>query len=252
MPIRKEVTIGDCRLILGDCTEILSEIENISHVITDPPFEAEAHTLQCRVSRSKGLETESLPFAAMTEETRSSLARLIQPICAGWSLTFCQAEAVPIWRDSYQTAGAKYKRPMVWIKPDGMPQFTGDRPAMGYESIVACWHGEGKSSWNGGGRHGVFIFPKGEGGGAQPHPTTKPIRLMQELVKLFTNRNDIILDPFMGSGSTGSACAKMGRKFIGIEIDETYFNIAVKRITEAYRQPDMFTPPVTKPEQLSL
>lgn len=96
----------------------------------------------------------------------------------------------------------------------------------------------------GGGRHGVFTFNKSHGGGKAPHPTTKPLPLMRELVSLFTADRDVILDPFMGSGTTGIACAKMGRKFIGIEIDEKYFDIACRRIEEAYKQPDMFIAPV--------
>lgn len=241
--------IGDCTLYLGDCLEVMPALGEVDAVITDPPFEAEAHTKQRREIRASGLINEALPFAAINEDIRKEFARVVSPKCLGWSITFCQAEAVQAWREVYEAASAKYKRPMVWIKPDGMPQFTGDRPAMGYESIVACWHGKGKSSWNGGGRHGVFNFPKGEGQ-AQPHPTTKPIKLMQELVKLFTNSSALVLDPFMGSGTTGVACAKMGRKFIGIEIDEGYFDIACKRIKDAYKQPDMFIERCPKPEQV--
>lgn len=63
---------------------------------------------------------------------------------------------------------------------------------------------------------------------------------MQELVALFTNENDIVLDPFVGSGSTGVACMKMGRQFIGIERDPKYFELAVRRLRECHSQPDMF------------
>ena len=72
------------------------------------------------------------------------------------------------------------------------------------------------------------------------HPTQKPIRLMENLIKLTTNEGDIVLDSFMGSGSTLVACAKTGRHGIGIELDEEYFNIACKRVEDAYRQGDLF------------
>lgn len=72
------------------------------------------------------------------------------------------------------------------------------------------------------------------------HPTQKPIQLMEKLIGIVTNAGQTILDPFMGSGTTLIACAKMGRKGIGIEIDEDYFNIACKRVAEAYKSPDMF------------
>lgn len=71
---------------------------------------------------------------------------------------------------------------------------------------------------------------------------------MQHIVKWTAGT---VLDPFMGSGTTGVACAKMGRKFIGIEIEPKYFDIACKRIEEAYKQPDMFVELPKKAEQIN-
>jgi DNA modification methylase len=68
------------------------------------------------------------------------------------------------------------------------------------------------------------------------HPTQKPIKLMMDLIQFLTNEDDVILDPYMGSGSTGVACVQLNRSFIGIEINENYFNIAKRRIEEAQRQ----------------
>lgn len=239
-------TIGDATLYLGDCLEILPTLPKVDAVITDPPFEAEAHTLQRRINRSDSrgesgdvITPEPLDFAPITETQRINASYVIREMCDGWALLFCQAEAVSKWKETLEAAGAKYKRAMVWIKRDGMPQYSGDRPGMGYESIVAVWCGPGKSAWNGGGKHGVFDIPKGE-----PlrygHPTQKPERLMRDLVGLFTNEDATVLDPFMGSGTTGVACANLGRKFIGIEIEPKYFEIACERITNAYRQQRMF------------
>lgn len=72
------------------------------------------------------------------------------------------------------------------------------------------------------------------------HPTQKPVALMEYLIRTYTNEGETVLDNTMGSGSTGVACARMGRKFIGIELDERYFDIACERITKAYAQGDMF------------
>jgi len=72
---------------------------------------------------------------------------------------------------------------------------------------------------------------------------------MRELLQDFTNPGETILDPFMGSGTTGVACAKMGRKFIGIELDRKYFDVACERITKAYAQGDMFVEKERKPEK---
>ena len=84
---------------------------------------------------------------------------------------------------------------------------------------------------------------------ARVHPTQKPVALMEWCLGFLPDAKTI-LDPFMGSGTTGVACVKTGRAFIGIELDEGYFDIACRRIEEAYRQPDMFiAPPARKPVQ---
>jgi len=239
--------IGNATLYLGDCRDVLPTLQSVGGVISDPPFEEEAHNLQRRLQGKKGagpagrvIEFAPLSFPPITEETRLFVAREMTRLSAGWSLVFCQAEAVAAWRDAFEAAGAKYKRSMVWIKPDGMPQYNGQMPGMGYESIAAAWCGDGHSKWNGGGRHGVFTVNKGEGQGPNLHETQKPVRLMRLLVELFSNEGETVLDPFMGSGTTGVACQRLGRKFIGIECNEPYFDIACRRIEEAARQDDLF------------
>lgn len=85
------------------------------------------------------------------------------------------------------------------------------------------------------------------------HPTQKPVGVMKWCIGHIPEPNQTILDPFMGSGTTGVACVKMGRTFIGIEADVRYFDIACRRIDEAHRQPDLFVePPPPAPEQLAL
>lgn len=81
------------------------------------------------------------------------------------------------------------------------------------------------------------------------HPTEKPVSLMVDLCRKVPGT---VLDPFMGSGTTGVACVKLGRKFIGIEIDEGYFDIAVERIRKAYAQPDFFVERPAQPVQQPL
>ena len=251
--MRKEV-IGDATLYLADCREVFPLVEQVDAVITDPPYENDAHTKQRRVSRGKTLVVEPLPFESITEDLRNIVSSEVARLSRGWTLIFCQAEAVKTWQESLSACGAVYKRAMVWIKPDGMPQFSGDRPGMGYESIVAAWCGDGRSSWNGGGRVGVFICNKNDCPGKAPHPTTKPRSLMRDLVSLFTNPNDLVLDPFMGSGTTGVAALQLGRKFIGIEINPEYFEIACRRIEDAVRSVSLLNreSPAQKPQQVNL
>jgi DNA modification methylase len=173
---------------------------------------------------------EALPFAAMDELTRTSVSVMLSALAQAWVLTFCQIEAAPIWREAYEKAGLIYKRTCIWVKPDGMPQYSGDRPGMGYETFVAM-HPAGRSKWNGGGRTGVFIYNKNSGG-RHEHPTMKPEPLIKELVSLFSDVGDLILDPFVGSGTTLRAAKDLGRKAIGIEIEEKYCEIAARRMAQ--------------------
>jgi DNA modification methylase len=99
--------------------------------------------------------------------------------------------------------------------------------------------------------HPTSILHFSSGHNSGEHPTQKPVDLMAWLCETYTNKNEMILDPFMGSGTTGVACVRTGRKFIGVEISEEYFEIAVKRITDAYNQTALFDGTV-KPEQTSM
>jgi site-specific DNA-methyltransferase (adenine-specific) len=145
---------------------------------------------------------------------------------------FCQIEGAPLWRSSCEVCGLVYKRTCLWVKPDGMPQLTGDRPGMGYEALVAL-HKPGRSQWNGGGKHGVYVIPKGSDGntGRNVHPTQKPEALMSQLVADFTDDGDTILDPFAGSGTTLVSAKKLGRKAIGIEMNERHCESVARRLS---------------------
>lgn len=250
----EKVIIGNAELWLGDCREILPTLPKVDAVITDPPYEAEAHASGRRLlgrtdeladSRIREIETAPLDFQAMTPELRAAICTWAAANCTGWMLAFCQAEAVAVWREEMERAGQRWRRAMAWVKPDSSPQLSGDRPAQGFESIAAAWCGDGRSEWNGGGKRGVFGYNKhdsgnGHGGTRNEHPTQKPVALMKDLVHLFSNRDDLVLDMCAGSGTTGVACANLGRSFIGIEIERKYFDIACRRIEDAQRQSRMF------------
>jgi site-specific DNA-methyltransferase (adenine-specific) len=213
----------------GDCFDLLPKLEAPDHVITDPPYEDEAHTKQRRQSggKKKGVEPAPLSFGSISESQRAELGRWIGASCKLWSLVFCQIEAVHKWHEAIAGGEARYVRTCIWIKPNGCPQFTGDRPGMGYETIIAC-HGPGKLQWSGGGRHGVFTHNVTH----SKHPTGKPLPLMVELIKLFTNPGDLIIDPFAGSGTTLRAAKDLNRRAIGIELDEKFCKIAARRLRQ--------------------
>jgi hypothetical protein len=151
-----------------------------------------------------------------------------------WNLVFCQVEGAMKWRAALEAGGAVYKRTCQWIKPDGKPQYSGDRPGIGYESIVAC-HAPGRTTWNGGGSHGVFIMNK-SGDPRTGHQTQKPLALMEQLVRLFSDQGELILDPFTGSGTTGVAAVRLGRRFVGWEMNPVYSEMARRRLAAAREQ----------------
>lgn len=225
-------------LYRGDCREILPQLAVVDHVITDPPYEAEAHTEGRRIKTVGGGGDYGatgacvLNFEPITEDMRLLCGYEFGRVARRWALVFCQAEAVSTWRDSLVAGGLSYRRACVWVKPDAQPQLSGDRPGMGYESIV-CAHARGRSRWNGGGKRGVYEALRASTAQARPsiHMTEKPELLMSQLVSDFTDEGETILDPFAGSGTTLVAAKKLGRKAIGIEREEKYCEVAARRLS---------------------
>ncbi len=243
-----DLRLGDC---LGPAGMPSLADKSIDSVLCDPPFEDEAHTLQRRVkppggpgsrtgSDMFGIEEAPLPFPPITAAERVACAQQFARLARRWVLVFCQVEAAHLWQSAGEEAGLVYRRTCIWVKPDGMPQYSGDRPGMGYETIVAL-HAPGRSTWNGGGQHGVFHVNKG-GDPRAGHPTQKPLALMEKLVGLFSDPGETILDSHVGSGSTGVAAIRMGRAFVGFERDPKYHAIATKRLSAAREQLRMFEP----------
>jgi site-specific DNA-methyltransferase (adenine-specific) len=237
-------------LIHGDCLNGETGLRSLAdgsvhHVITDPPYEAEAHTQGRRIKTGGaggfyGVANAPLTFDAMTPELRTGVAVEAGRITTRWVLAFCQVEAVQEWATELTAAGLVYKRSCVWIKPDGQPQLTGDRPGMGYEMFVTA-HAPGKSRWNGGGKVGVYTAVRHQDHGPRHlrHPTVKPLPLMEAIIRDFTDPGDIIVDPFAGSGTTGVAAIRLGRRFIGWEMNGSYHAMARKRLEETREQPEL-------------
>lgn len=111
---------------------------------------------------------------------------------------------------------------------------------MAVEAIVAAWCGSGHSRWNGGGRRNLFRHMTNQSDRHGVHPTEKPVSLMRELIGLFSDPGNLVCDPFAGSGTTGVAAVKLGRRFAGIELDQKYYDIACRRVNDATKQQDLF------------
>ena len=223
-----KVEIGNATLYLGDCMEILPTLPRVDKVITDPPYGDVTHK---GARSSNSLEETTIDFDSIDSTRLAELSAMFVEIASRWVVMTCD------WRHAanLEESGVPLVRLGVWIKPNGAPQFTGDRPGTGWEA-VAILHCNGKKRWNGGGHHAVWTVPIEQG----KHPTQKPLRLLTDWVGSFTDQGETILDPFMGSGTTGVAAVQMGRKFIGIEREPKYFDIACKRIEQAYAQRSLF------------
>lgn len=228
-PWKRLERIGDAVLILGNAFEVMPALPLVDVTITDPPYGERTHA----GARTDSGETKLVHFSSIDDGAFQSLCRHAVDRSRRWVIMTCE------WRHAAKAedAGLPVVRLGVWIKPNGMPQMTGDRPATGWEAVLML-HRSGKKRWNGGGHPAVWTFNKENG----EHPTTKPRQLIDAWLEQFTERSETILDPFMGSASTGVSCAKMGRKFVGIEIDERWFNVACERITNAHRQESLFDP----------
>ena len=236
-------TIGNATLYLGNCLEVMRDLEPVDHIICDPPYEKTLHDSknkpQTRLRSDGGPNLQGLDFDAI-DDIREAVVTMAAPICKGWFIAFCTVEGTWPWAQVINASPLKYKRACAWIKPDSTPQLNGQGPAQGYECFVCAWGGSGHAAWNAGGKRGVYTHLVNNPERHGEHPTEKPRRLMSEIIADFTNPGELILDPFMGSGTTGVAAVMAGRRFIGIEMSERYFDIACKRIEDAQRQGNLF------------
>lgn len=241
--IHKEVLAEGVEVYLGNCLDILPEIGPVDHIITDPPYEAIVHASKAAAARrlrtDGGSEIRALDFDPI-DSIRSQVTGIVANYCNGWALIFCSPEGVGRWADSINESKAKYKRACVWVKPDSTPQLNGQGPAMGAENFIAAWCGKGFARWNAGGKRGVYTHLTNPPGRDGRHPTEKPVALMCEMILDFTNQNQLIADPFMGSGTTGVAAVRLGRRFVGVELNSKYFDIACQRISDEISRPTFF------------
>jgi hypothetical protein len=214
----------------GDCREVLPGLEKVRR-----GGSFHAPDMADGVKRPVISSSVALGFEAMDQETRWNVAGLIVDRVRRWCLVFSDVESAHDWRyalTSTAGGGMDYVRTGAWVKLGATPQFTGDRPAAGFEAITIC-HPSGRKRWNGGGTHALWSVPVVNGGPERVHTTQKPEELMLQLVRLFTDPGDGILDPFMGSGTTLVAAKRLGRKAIGIERERKYCELAVERLRQS-------------------
>jgi DNA modification methylase len=237
----------------GDCLATLPRLPDaaVDVVVTDPPYSAHVHKsvrsakrmtmpdVEDSVCRTR--RTVDLGFEHLSGHVRRNAARQFARVGKRWTLVFSDIESDWLWRLSLTAAGLEYIRTPVWHRIGGAPQFTGDRPATGVEAITLA-HPKGRKRWNGGGKSGVYSFPIAAnrfGADTRVHETQKPLELMLALVEDFTEPNDIVLDAFCGSGTTGVAAVRLGRRFIGIEQKPQHAQTAIERLMAEEQQLDL-------------
>lgn len=213
----------------GDSREILPTLADTSVdcVITDPPYTERTHGM-AKTNKGRGHGVKAVTFAPFTEGDLSAALAECGRVTRRWvvaSLDYAHAFAL----DVTPPAGLRSLRVGVWVKPNPMPQISADRPGQGWEAISFLHRDDVKPAWNGGGKAGVWTHPVVQNEG---HATVKPLPMVADWVRLFTNPGDLILDPFVGSGTTLRAAKDEGRRAIGVELDERYCEIAAKRLTQ--------------------
>jgi DNA modification methylase len=216
---RKEI-IGNAELYLGDCLEILPHLPKVDAVITDPPY---------GIGFESNHVCDKTTAGWMNKQIINDGDTIARDFVLSWHGGAWAVFASP----KFPINGAKEQ--LIWDK--GPASGMGDLSfpwKRSYEFIFV-----GGDGWYGTRDEGVikghWIVTRASMG--RQHPNEKPVSLMEHIVR---KAPGIVLDPFMGSGTTGVACMNLSRKFIGIEIEPKYFNITCERIENAQRQERLF------------
>jgi DNA modification methylase len=214
--IVREVQIGNCRLLQADCTQVIDSLQ-FDAILADPPYGIGA--------RMKGGTWAAKPVFEGFQQWDLS--------APSWLPDFIGSTPSIVWGGNY-FAFPPSRCWFIWNKVNAVPTMA---------DFEQAWTNLDRPSKRWDGNVGRVEYG---------HPTQKPVALMEWCLGFLPDAGTI-LDPFMGSGTTGVACVNLGRSFIGIEIDPGYFDIAVKRITDAHKQADFFvSKPEPRPVQMSL
>lgn len=250
--------IGDATLYLGDCLEILPTLGKVDAVVTSPPYNMGEHPSSnmghakslwrgAALADGYGVHSDAMPF----DEYRAWQQKLLT---AMWEILpengciFYNHKPRPrereLWTPLDLSGALTVRQIIIWARGGGF-NFSHCHFMPTHEWIVLfAKRGFELKSRGASGIGDVWYIPaKPDGEHPAPFPLEVPTRAIDSI------EHETILDPFMGSGTTGVACVNLGRKFIGIEIEPKYFDIACRRIEEAYRQPRLFAEPKPQPKQ---
>ena len=214
------------KLYNGDCLEVMDKLIEegvvVDCILTDIPYGEVNRAKESGLRKLKKGKADELTFDIET------LLIKLEKICTGSFYIFCGIEQVSEIRKFFREKDI-LTRLCIWEKTNPSPincQYHW------MSSIECCIYAKKKkATFNEHYKSCVWRNPVGR---SKIHPTEKPLKLFKYLIETSTNEGDLVLDCCMGSGTTGVACANTNRKFIGIELDNNYFDIASKRIEEAY------------------
>lgn len=218
-------------LYLGDCRDILPEIDQeVQAVITDPPYGISYHTNWRKIRET--------PEMLLNDVTALlwSVQLMYEKLEDGGAMYLCtRFDVAHQWQKAMRDVGAKIKTPIVWDKGNWTSgDLTGD---YGNQCELILFAHKGRHKLKDGRPSNLWRVPREPAG---DHPTPKPVELMARCIHNSVNKGGFVLGPFMGTGSTGVAAIKNGCKFIGIELDTKYFDIACRRIENEEKQVSLF------------
>jgi site-specific DNA-methyltransferase (adenine-specific) len=222
-------------MYLGDCLDVMATLDAVDHVITDPPYTDRtskgARTAPDGSNGSALGQAKAYITFSGVDGLEAILAERFVALSTRWVVVFCALEQLGAYSAGF---GDAWVRATAWLRTNAAPQFTGDRPAQAHEGIAIA-HRRGRKRWSRGGHVWAPVGPtinavSDRQRGTLAHPTPKPEWLMLDAVDAFTDVGETVCDPFTGSGTTGVACLRRGRRFVGVEREPAYFDLAVDRL----------------------
>ena len=226
-------------LLLGDSKDVIKRIPNnsIDFIFTDPPYNIGQHStgnipLPGRTAMNNDVaDWDQIDFNP--EEWADEFIRILKP--TGNLFIFTSYNQLGRW---YNCLDKKFDTTnfMIWHKTNPAPKIFKAGFLNSCEMIFTCWNK--KHTWNFTTQAEMHNFVESsicmrpERLSNPKHPAQKPVQILEKIIKIASNENDIVFDPFMGVGSTGVAAIKLGRKFIGVEIDKSYYEAASRRVNE--------------------
>ncbi len=263
----RRVEIGDAVLYLGDCRDVLPTLpdESVDMIWTDPPYGHGNNDgdLNARLSTGdfdgrayrtpvKIANDDAAGMRAVVDAMLAQAARVLRCCCC-CCCCCCGGGPRPTFAwlaERMDRAGLSFFHSVIW---DKINPGLGWRYRRQHEMVMVAHRKGGKLAWADDAQAtGNVIRLSAPLGSIREHPNEKPLGLVGKFLQLHTTPGQMVLDPFMGSGTTGVSALQLGRRFIGIELDPAHFETAVRRIEAAHRSPQMFAADVAAPEQMQI